>query len=267
MTKPVLRLFALFAFLSVLPGARAADPSGTWKGAFDFQGSSVPLTINLKIDGNTVTGTVEGLPSTPAEIHDGTLAGDTVSFWINTDYQGQTYKIVYKGKVAADQINFDFGTEDGSFSAPLTVKKSGPDTAGAPPPPAGPDVNGDWKGTFDLNGTPTELIFHLKSAGNVVTGSIERTGAPPTEVHEGKLEGDTVSFWISAEYQGESYTIVYKGKLTPGQIDFDFGTADQAWSASVIAKKAAESTPAVQPAPAPSQPAPTPAPPAAAPSH
>ena len=258
--KLALRLFALFAFLSILPGARAADVSGTWKGAFDFQGSSVPLTINLKIDGNSVTGTVEGLPTTPAEIHDGTLAGDTVSFWINTDYQGQTYKIVYKGKVAADQISFDFGTEDGSFSAPLMVKKSGPDAAAAPLPPAPADVNGDWKGSFDLNGTSTELIFHLKNAGNAVTGSIERTGAPASEVHEGKLEGDSVSFWVTVDYQGESYTIVYKGKITPGQIDFDFGTADQSWSASVTAKKAADATPAVQPAP-------TPAPPAAAPSH
>jgi hypothetical protein len=264
--KPVLRLFTLFAFLSILPGARAADPSGTWKGAFDYQGTSFNVTINLKIAGNSVTGTVEGLPSAPAEIHDGTLAGDMVSFWINTDYQGQTYKIVYKGKVAADQISFNFGTEDGSFSAPLMVKKSGPDTADAAPPPA--DVNGNWKGTFDLNGTPTDLTFHLKSAGNAVTGTIERSGAPPSEVHEGKLDGDTVSFWITVDYQGESYTIVYKGKITPGQIDFDFGTADQSWSASVTAKKATDTTPAVQPAaPAPAQPAAAPAQPAAAPSH
>ena len=47
--------------------------SGTWKGAFDFQGSTVPLTINMKIDGTKVTVTVEGLPTTPAEIHEGTL--------------------------------------------------------------------------------------------------------------------------------------------------------------------------------------------------
>jgi hypothetical protein len=265
-TKRVVRLFIVFAFLSILPGARAADPSGTWKGTFDYQGSSIPLTINLKIAGNSVTGTVEGLPTTPAEIHDGTLAGDTVTFWVNTDYQGQTYKLVYKGKVAADQISFDFGTEDGSFSTPLMVKKSGPDTAAAPPPPASADVNGNWKGTFDLNGTPTELIFHLKSAGNAVTGTIERTGAPPAEVQEGKLDGDTVSFWITVDYQGESYTILYKGKVTPGQINFDFGTADQSWSASVTAKKATDTTPAVQPAPAPAPP-PAPAQPTAAPSH
>jgi hypothetical protein len=98
-------------------------------------------------------------------------------------------------------------------------------------------VTGDWNGTFDLNGTPTELKFHLKSVGSAVTGTVERAGAPPIEVHEGKIDGDTVSFWITTDYEGQTYTIVYKGKITPGQIDFDMGTADQSWSASVTAKK------------------------------
>ena len=230
----VLRLFSLVAFLSLLPGARAADPSGTWKGAFDFQGSSIPLTFHLAIDGAKVTGTVEGLPTTPAEIHDGTLNGETVSFWVNTDYEGQTYKLVYQGKIGADAISFDFGTEDGSWSSPLMVKKS-TESASAPAP--APDVTGDWSGTFDLNGTPTELKFHLKSSGEAVTGTVERPGASPTEIHEGKIDGDTVSFWITTDYEGQSYTIVYKGKIAPGQIDFDFGTADDSWSSQVVAKK------------------------------
>jgi hypothetical protein len=233
--KLVFRLLSVIAFMSLLPGANAAEVSGTWKGAFDLQGSPVPLTITLKIDGTKVTGTVEGLPTTPAEIHDGALAGDMVTFWVNSDYQGQTYKVLYKGKVAADQISFDMSTEDGNWSAPLTVKRGGADAA--PAEPAAADVTGDWKGTFDLNGTPMELKFHLKSAGGAVTGSIERPGAPPVEVHEGKVEGDTVSFWITTDYEGETYTIVYKGKVTAGQIEFDMGTADQSWSASVTAKK------------------------------
>ena len=232
--KLVFRLLSFLAFVSLLPGANAADSSGTWKGAFDFDGSPVPVTIKLKIDGTKVTGTVEGLPTTPTEIHDGALNGDTVTFWVNTDYEGQTYKLVYKGKIAADQISFDFGTEDGGWSSPLTVKKA---DAAAAPAPAAPDVTGDWKGIFDLNGTPTELKFHLKSSGNAVTGTLERAGAPPVEVHEGKIEGETLSFWITTDYEGETYTIVYKGKISPGQIDFDFGTADQSWGAQMVAKK------------------------------
>src|SRR4051812_27882827 len=136
--KIVLGFLSFIAFVCLLPGAMAAEMSGTWKGGFDFQGSTVPLTINLKIDGSKVTGTVEGLPTNPAEIHDGTFNADTVTFWVNTDYEGQTYKLVYKGKVAADQISFDFGTEDGSWSAPLTERKAA-DAATAPPAPAAPD--------------------------------------------------------------------------------------------------------------------------------
>ncbi len=240
--KSLLRQLSLIALVSFLPASYAADMSGSYKGAFDFQGSSVPLTINLKIDGNTVTGNIEGLPTTPAEIHDGAITGDTISFWINTDYEGQTYKIVYKGKIASDQISFDFGTEDGSWSAPLTVKKSAPEVAATPPPA---DVNGSWKGTFDLNGTPTQLTFRLKSSGSAVTGTVEREGAPPVEVHEGKINEVYVSFWIATDYEGQTYTIVYKGKVASDQIDFDFGTADQSWAASVTAKKITDTTPAV----------------------
>ncbi len=241
--KTVLRLVSFIAFISLLPAARAGDVSGTWKGAFDFQGSSIPVTIQLKADGSKVTGTiqtgrVEGLTTTSAEIHDGTVSGDTVSFWVNTDYQGQTYKLMYKGKLTADEISFDFGTDDGSWSSPLTVKKSTDTAAAAAPPAASPgDITGDWKGAFDLNGTPMELKFHLKSSGNTVTGTLERPGAPPAEVHEGRIDGDTVSFWVTTDYEGQTYTIVYKGKVTPGQIDFDFGTADQSWSAQMTAKK------------------------------
>jgi hypothetical protein len=63
-------------------------------------------------------------------------------------------------------------------------------------------------------------------------------------VHEGKIEGDTISFWITTDYEGQSYTIVYKGKVAAGQIDFDFGTADQSWSASMTVKKTTDAAPA-----------------------
>jgi uroporphyrin-III C-methyltransferase/precorrin-2 dehydrogenase/sirohydrochlorin ferrochelatase len=106
------------------PGA-GPDVTGTWKGAFDFQGNSVPLTFHLTSVAGAVTGAVEGLPTTPAEIHDGKIDSDTGTFWVNTDYQGQTYRLVYTGKITAGQIAFTFGTEDGSWGAELTAAKAG----------------------------------------------------------------------------------------------------------------------------------------------
>jgi riboflavin synthase alpha subunit len=235
------RFFCLFAFIAVLRGAGAADVSGTWKGAFDFQGSSIALTIHLKIDGTAVTGTVEGLPTTTAEIHEGTLSGDTVSFWVNSDYEGQIYKLVYKGKVADNQISFNFGTEDGSWSSPFTVMKSPGDT---PAVPASADVTGSWKGAFDFQGTNVPVTFHLKGSGAAVTGTIAGMGPAPVEVHEGKVDGDTVTFWVNSDYEGQTYTLVYKGNVAADQIDFNFGTADQSWGSTVTAKKSTEAAPA-----------------------
>lgn len=234
--RTVLRVTGLlFAFISVLPYARATDVTGTWKGDFDFNGSSVPVRLNLTSSGNAVSGTVEGLPTTPAEIHDGKVDGDRVTFWLNSDYEGETYKLLYNGKVAANEIDFNFGTEDGSWGTSLIVKKDS--AAAVPVAPAVSDVTGAWKGDFDFNGTAMPLVFNLKSAGGVLTGNVEGLGPAPVDIHDGKIEGDTVSFWLNTDYQGQTYVLTYKGKLTAGQIDFAFGTADGSWSASVMAKK------------------------------
>jgi hypothetical protein len=53
----------------------------------------------------------------------GKLQGDNVTFWITINYQGNPVKLVYKGKVAGDEIKFEFGTEDGGWGALLAAKK------------------------------------------------------------------------------------------------------------------------------------------------
>ena len=108
--------------LALAAVASAADVTGQWKGAFTFQDQSVPLTVDLK-GSSAVTGTVTGLPSGVAEIKDGKLEGDNLSFYIMTEYQGSPIKLVYKGKVAGDEIKFSFGTEDGSWGTEFTAKK------------------------------------------------------------------------------------------------------------------------------------------------
>jgi hypothetical protein len=234
--RNLLRIAGLVAFLAVLPAANAADASGTWKGAFDFQGSNIPLAFHFTVANGAVTGTVEGLPTTPAELHDGKLDGSTITFWVNTDFQGQTYKLVFKGTISAagDQIALSFGTEDGTWGTQMTAARS----AETAPALAGLDVTGTWKGSFDFQGTNMPLTIHLTSAAGVVTGTVEGLPTTPAEIHEGKLDGDTVSFWLNTDYQGQMYKLIYKGKVTTGQIAFSFGTDDGSWGAQMTATKA-----------------------------
>jgi hypothetical protein len=102
----------------------AADAAGTWKGSFDFNGTTVSLTFNLKTNGAAVTGTIDGLPTEASEIKEGKVDGDSITFWSMTEYQGSPVKLVYHGKIAGDQISFTMGTDDGGWSTDLVAKRS-----------------------------------------------------------------------------------------------------------------------------------------------
>lgn len=229
--KKTIAAMGLVLFLAVAVKARAADLSGTWKGSFELNGDSIPLTLHLTASDGAVTGTVEG-PLTTAAIHDGKFAGDTVSFWMSTDYQGTTYRVDYSGKISEDQIAFTLGTHDGSWSSPLTVKRSGQALA-----PAATDVTGTWKGAFDFDGNSVPLTFQLTQAGAVVTGTVEGMPTTPAAIHDGKLDGDSVTFWVLTDYQDETYKLVYDGKVNAEKIQFNFGTDDGEWAATITATK------------------------------
>jgi hypothetical protein len=125
MSGMLMRTFATVGLLLMAAGLlSAADVTGTWKGSFDFNGASVPLTFDMKSADGVVTGIVDGLPSPKVEIKDGKIDGDTVTFWIGIEYQGNPVKLLLKGKVSGEQIDFSMGTEGGEWGVQLTAKKS-----------------------------------------------------------------------------------------------------------------------------------------------
>jgi len=132
-----MRRLAQWAGLAILaaalPGARAADVNGNWQGSFDFRGSSVALIFHFVANGNALTGSVEGLPTTPAEIHDGKVDGNSMAFLLDTGYQGTQYTVAYRGTVSEDgnSIAFTMGTETGDWSMELTAAR----VRSAVPPP------------------------------------------------------------------------------------------------------------------------------------
>ena len=118
------RNFVITGLLLMLAAlASAADLTGKWQGTFSFNDQSVPLTFELK-GATAITGTVAGLPSGVAEIKEGKLEGENLTFFIMTEYQGNPIKLVYRGKVKEGEINFEFGTDDGSWGTTLVAKKA-----------------------------------------------------------------------------------------------------------------------------------------------
>ena len=123
--KRLARWVGLAVLAAVLPAARAADVNGNWQGSFDFQGSSMALTFHLAANGNALTGSVEGLPTTPSAIHDGKVEGNNIAFSLDTDYQGMPYTVDFRGTVADDgnSIAFTLGAQSGAWSMELTAAR------------------------------------------------------------------------------------------------------------------------------------------------
>ena len=97
----VIGLAALAAF------AFAADVTGTWTATFETQVGSQSYTFMFKQDGSKLTGMAKNaFANAETEITEGMVNGDDVSFVENLNYQGMPLRIVYKGKVSGDTIEF-----------------------------------------------------------------------------------------------------------------------------------------------------------------
>jgi len=89
-------------------GATAADakldPTGTWTWSYAGQdGQSRQSTLKLKLDGETLTGTVSGRNGETA-IDGANLKGDDISFTVTREFNGNKMVQKYSGKLTSDSI-------------------------------------------------------------------------------------------------------------------------------------------------------------------
>jgi opacity protein-like surface antigen len=85
--------------------AFAADVTGIWTATFDTQVGAQKYTYTFKVQGTKLTGKAKSeLAMTETEITEGTVNGDDISFVENLSFQDMPLRIVYKGKMAGDEL-------------------------------------------------------------------------------------------------------------------------------------------------------------------
>jgi len=103
--------------------ASAADVSGTYVAQVPGRNGTMETTFKLKADGDKLTGTVVTQRG-EAEIKDGKVAGDTISFSQTFERGGNSMTILYKGKVEGNEIKFTREVQGGQGrTAEFTAKK------------------------------------------------------------------------------------------------------------------------------------------------
>ena len=94
---------ALAAILLVA-AAQDASPAGKWKWSVERNGETFESKLELKLDGDKLTGTFTGRDGKETPISEASFKDGEVKFQVSRERNGETVVIKYSGKVAADTI-------------------------------------------------------------------------------------------------------------------------------------------------------------------
>jgi hypothetical protein len=109
------------------------------------------------------------------------------------------------------------------------------------------DVTGKWNSEFDTRIGHLKYTYEFKADGEKLTGKAlrEREGEKTeTEIKEGKLSGDDISFAELAKFQDQEIRIDYKGRISGDEIKFTRKVGDFA-TTEIVAKREKEASPVI----------------------
>ena len=99
------------------------------------------------------------------------------------------------------------------------------------------DPSGRWTATFTTEVGEQQYTFEFKVKGSALTGTAKSNLLGESELAEGKVDGDKISFVENANFQGMPLKITYSGTMTSAdEIAFTRNVADLA-NEKLVAKR------------------------------
>jgi len=105
MTKKLLFVVAILCALTL--AIYAADISGKWTWEQQGRNGATTSTLTLKQDGSNLTGSLDGGRG-PADIKDGKVDGNNVTFSITRNMGGSDVTTKYTGTLDGDTLKLEF---------------------------------------------------------------------------------------------------------------------------------------------------------------
>lgn len=232
-------LFALAGLLQTAAGAEtqadSAQPrspvDGTWKWTFTMpDGTKAEPRAKLKLDGDKLTGTSSLRAGNEAAITNGTINGDQVSWSVVREHDGRKVITRYQGTLAGDTLT---GTIESDWAGEARRYEWK-----AKRPPFTP--TGTWRMSFSAGGGgrgfgaggrggtgggggDSKLV--MKQDGEKVTGKMTFFGRD-SDLVNGKWVNGELSFDTVRERDGNKSVTKYWGKLDGdkivGEVDSEF---------------------------------------------
>ncbi|HTR46695.1 MAG TPA: hypothetical protein VMM16_04830 [Verrucomicrobiae bacterium] len=98
------------------------------------------------------------------------------------------------------------------------------------------DIGGQWTATFNTQVGEQHYVFTFKVDGEKLTGTAKSDNGT-SEIQNGSVKGDDVSFCENLNYQGQELKITYTGKVSGDEIHFTRDVAGFA-KEELVAKRA-----------------------------
>ena len=80
------------------------------------------------------------------------------------------------------------------------------------------DINGNWKASAEGPNGSMERTFVFKADGSKLTGETTSSMLGKSTITDGKIDGDSLSFTITAKLQDNEVKISYKGKVSGDEL-------------------------------------------------
>ena len=83
----------------------------------------IETTFVFKVDGDKLTGTTSNQMSGELPISDGKIDGDNLSFTVTANFNGNEFKLNYKGRVAGNEIKLTLSVPQRDRTFELIAKR------------------------------------------------------------------------------------------------------------------------------------------------
>ncbi len=100
----------------------AADIDGKWTAQIEGRNGEQTQTLTLKASDNVLTGTIQGARGPAAEISNGKIDGNNISFSVVREFRDNKFTQEYKGTVSGGELKLTVTGGRGG-SRDLTYKK------------------------------------------------------------------------------------------------------------------------------------------------
>ena len=104
--------------------AFAADVDGKWTSSVTTPQGELPLVFVLKADGAKLTGTLQLADFKPADLKDGKIDGDKLTFEAELEFGANIFTLSFNGAQAGDEIKLTIDAMGQSNNIVLKKEKS-----------------------------------------------------------------------------------------------------------------------------------------------